>query len=118
MESTTGTLTQTVLVPRRELPQSIFTTHPVVISLETANTPTSAARWPSFVKGDDNVTTHLRGVPDTAQVDVLDLGGVFVPVLEMRRHDERTGCERAHRYLAGELQGLSLIHISEPTRPY
>ena len=53
------------------------------------------------------MTTHLRGVPDTAQVDVLDLGGVFVPVLEMRRHDERTGCERAHRYLAGELQGTA-----------
>ena len=48
----------------------------------------------------------LPGVPDVAQIDVLDLGGVFVPVLEMAMHDERTGCERAHRYLAGELQGI------------
>ena len=48
----------------------------------------------------------LPGVPDVAQIDVLDLGGVFVPVLEMAMHDERTGCARAHRYLAGELQGV------------
>ena len=48
----------------------------------------------------------LPGVPDVAQVDVLDLGGVFVPVVEMTMHDERTGCERAHRYLGGELQGI------------
>ena len=107
----------------------------------------------------------LPGVPDVAQIDVLDLGSVIVPVVEMTMLDERTGCERAHRYLAGELQGipgdysgcyfyhsgrcdmngrqanpclfyepeagriwsrvkewalleLSLIHISEPTRPY
>ena len=52
------------------------------------------------------MTTRLPGVPDVAQVDVLDLGGVFVPVLEMAMHDERTGCERAHRYLGGELQGI------------
>ena len=48
----------------------------------------------------------LPGVPDVAQVDVLDLAGVFVPVLEMTMHDERTGCPAAHRYLAGELQGI------------
>ena len=48
----------------------------------------------------------LPGVPDVAQIDVFDLGGVFVPVLEMTMHDERTGCERAHRYLAGELDGV------------
>ena len=51
------------------------------------------------------MTTHLPGVPDVAQIDVLDLGGVSVPVVAMTMHDERTGCERAHRYLAGELQG-------------
>ena len=51
------------------------------------------------------MTTHLPGVPDVAQIDVLDLGGISVPVVEMTMHDERTGCERAHRYLAGELQG-------------
>ena len=47
----------------------------------------------------------LPGVPDVAQIDVLDLGGISVPVVELTMHDERTGCERAHRYLAGELQG-------------
>ena len=47
----------------------------------------------------------LPGVPDVAQIDVLDLGGISVPVVEMTMHDERAGCERAHRYLAGELQG-------------
>ena len=41
----------------------------------------------------------LPGVPDVAQIDVLDLGGISVPVVEMTMHDERTGCE------------LSLIHI-------
>ena len=51
------------------------------------------------------MTTHLPGVPDVAQIDVLALGGISVPVVEMTMHDERTGCERAHRYLAGELQG-------------
>ena len=48
----------------------------------------------------------LPGVPDVAQIDVLDLGGVSVPVVQMNMLDERTGCERAHRYLAGELQGI------------
>ena len=52
------------------------------------------------------MTTHLPGVPDVAQIDVLDLGGVSVPVVEMAMLDERTGCERAHRYLAGELDGV------------
>ena len=47
----------------------------------------------------------LPGVPDVAQIDVLDLGGVSVPVVAMTMHDERTGCARAHRYLAGELDG-------------
>ena len=51
------------------------------------------------------MTTHLPGVPDVAQIDVLDLGGISVPVVEMTMHDERTGCSRAHRYLADELQG-------------
>ena len=48
----------------------------------------------------------LPGVPDVAQIDVLDLGGVIVPVVEMTMLDERTGCARAHRYLAGELDGI------------
>ena len=48
----------------------------------------------------------LPGVPDVAQIDVLDLGGVSVPVVEMTMLDERTGCARAHRYLAGELDGV------------
>ena len=49
---------------------------------------------------------HIHGVPDVAQVGVLDLDGISVPVVEMAMLDERTGCERAHRYLAGELQGI------------
>ena len=48
----------------------------------------------------------LPGVPDVAQIDVLDFAGVFVPVVEMTMHDERTGCARAHRYLAGEIDGV------------
>lgn len=48
----------------------------------------------------------LPGVPDVAQVGVLDLPELGqVPIVEMRWHDERTGCKRAHYYLAGELQG-------------
>ena len=47
----------------------------------------------------------LPGVPDVAQIDVLDLAGVFVPVVKMTMLDERTGCPRAHRYLAGEIDG-------------
>ena len=41
----------------------------------------------------------LPGVPDVAQIDVLDLGGINIPVVDMPMLDERTGCE------------LSLIHI-------
>ena len=49
---------------------------------------------------------RIPGVPDVAQVGVLDLDGISVPVVGMNMLDERTGCERAHRYLAGELQGI------------
>ena len=36
----------------------------------------------------------LPGVPDVAQIDVLDLGGISVPVVEMTMPDERTCCAR------------------------
>ena len=56
--------------------------------------------------------TRLPGVPDETIIDVIppgalaDLGIVqAVPVLQMNWHDERTGCQIAHRYDAGELQG-------------
>ena len=56
--------------------------------------------------------TRLPGVPDETIIDVIPPGALdhlgivqAVPVLKMRWHDERTGCEKAHRYDAGELQG-------------
>lgn len=52
------------------------------------------------------MTTYLPGVPDVTQTGVLDFDGIHVPVVEMNWLDERTGCAPAHRYLAGELQGV------------
>ena len=52
--------------------------------------------------------TRLPGVPDETQTGVLDLSELGigqVPIIELRWHDERTGCNLAHYYLAGELQG-------------
>lgn len=49
---------------------------------------------------------HIHGVPDVAQVGVLDLDGISVPVVEMAMLDERTGCASVLRYQAGELQGV------------
>lgn len=52
--------------------------------------------------------TRLPGVPDETQTGVLDLSELGigqVPIVELRWHDERTGCALAHYYLAGELQG-------------
>jgi len=49
---------------------------------------------------------NLPGIPSTVQAGVIDFAGAAIPVVEVRWHDERTGCERAHRYLAGELQGI------------
>lgn len=56
----------------------------------------------------------LPGVPDNVVIGVIPAGQlvelgilVDVPILDMPMHDERTGCERAHRYLAGELQGTA-----------
>lgn len=55
----------------------------------------------------------LPGVPDSEIIglippdDLATLGILTaVPILEVTRHDERTGCRRAHRYLAGELEGI------------
>jgi hypothetical protein len=36
---------------------------------------------------------------------VLDFAGMTIPVVDMRRFDERQTCGRVLRYLAGELQG-------------
>lgn len=54
----------------------------------------------------------LPGVPDTVVVGVIPPGelaelGIFeaVPVVKLNWLDERTGCERAHRYLAGQIDG-------------
>ena len=59
--------------------------------------------------------TALRGIPETAQVGVImpdeypELAALGIaapiPILSVTWHDERTGCERAHRYLGGELDG-------------
>lgn len=56
----------------------------------------------------------LPGVPDVAQVDVLDLAGVFVPVVEPPRHDERATCARALSYLAGNVQGTAADYAGCP----
>lgn len=49
----------------------------------------------------------LPGIPTFEQVGVVNVEGLgHVPLVEMNWHDERTGCSRAHRYLAGELQGI------------
>jgi len=58
-------------------------------------------------------TVSLPGVPDNVVIGVIPAGQlvelgilVDVPILDMPMHDERTGCKAAHRYLAGELQGI------------
>lgn len=57
----------------------------------------------------------LPGVPAVAQIDVLDLAGVFVPVVDGGRwHDERATCARALRYLAGELPGIAADYTGCP----
>ena len=54
------------------------------------------------------MTINLPGIPSTVQAGVINVEGLGqIPVIEMRWHDERTGCARAHRYLAGELQGIA-----------
>ena len=57
-------------------------------------------------------TIFLPGVPDNVVIGVIPAGQlvelgilVDVPILDMPMHDERTSCARAHRYLAGELDG-------------
>ena len=53
------------------------------------------------------MTISLPGIPNEVQAGVLNVEGLGqIPIIEMRWHDERTGCARAHRYLAGELQGI------------
>ena len=58
-------------------------------------------------------TVSLPGVPDNVVIGVIPAGQlvelgilVDVPILDMPMLDERTGCTTAHRYLAGELQGI------------
>ena len=48
----------------------------------------------------------LPGVPSVAQVGVLEMAGVAVPVVELARFDERQCCGRVLRYLAHELAGV------------
>ena len=55
----------------------------------------------------------LPGVPDNVVIGVIPAGQlvelgilVDVPILDIPMHDERTGCSLAHRYLAGQLQGI------------
>ena len=48
----------------------------------------------------------LPGVPSVAQVGVLELAGVAVPVVDMPRFDERQCCGRVLRFLAHELPGV------------
>jgi hypothetical protein len=49
----------------------------------------------------------LPGIPNEVQAGVINVEGLGqIPVVEMNWLDERTGCARAHRYLAGELQGV------------
>ena len=53
------------------------------------------------------MTINLPGIPSTVQAGVINVEGLGqIPVVEMTWLDERTGCSRAHRYLAGELQGI------------
>lgn len=56
--------------------------------------------------------TRLPGVPDETIVDVIPPGQLAalgiaqaVPVVEVRWYDERAGCQLAHRYEAGEIDG-------------
>ena len=55
----------------------------------------------------------LPGVPDETVIGMFGPGelaaiGILeaVPILQVTWHDERTGCERAHRYLGGEMDGI------------
>lgn len=48
----------------------------------------------------------LPGVPSVAQVGVLELAGVAVPVVELARFDERQCCGVVLRFLAHELAGV------------
>lgn len=48
----------------------------------------------------------LPGVPSVAQVGVLEVAGVAVPVVELARFDERQCCGRVLRFLAHELPGV------------
>lgn len=53
------------------------------------------------------MTISLPGIPNEVQAGVINVEGLgLIPVIELRWLDERTGCARAHRYLAGELQGI------------
>jgi len=67
----------------------------------------------------------LPGVPSVAQIGVLDVGGVAVPIVDMPRFDERQTCGVVLRYLAHELAGVpgdyetvSYKHMTLPTTPY
>lgn len=52
------------------------------------------------------MTISLPGIPDLAQAGVLNVQGLGqVPVVEMRRFDERQTCGRALRSLAGDIDG-------------
>lgn len=57
------------------------------------------AEWP--------ITSHLP-----IQIDGQT---VQIPIVEVTWHDERTGCERAHRYLAGQ---LSRFEVDLPSCPF
>lgn len=48
----------------------------------------------------------LPGVPSVAQVGVLEVAGVAVPVVELARFDERQCCGVVLRFLAHELPGV------------
>ena len=48
----------------------------------------------------------LPGVPSVAQVGVLEMAGVAVPVVELARFDERQCCGVVLRFLAHELAGV------------
>jgi hypothetical protein len=48
--------------------------------------------------------TPIPGYPVSGHVAAqIDGAYIQIPIIDIPWHDERTGCERAHRYLAGQL---------------
>ena len=59
--------------------------------------------------------THVdRSIMDPDAFIKTDVYGTYVLLEAARKH----GLERYHQVSTDEVYGLSLIHISEPTRPY